>query len=190
MKKVLLVASGLSANQFYDYDYKTNGWTIIAVNNGWLACKNEWDLWIKSNDYDGEKALPNKNQIQIKEYGSALREYGGQKACGYSITLNAGYWALANLKPDVIGFLGADMNYVPDENGNTHIYGKGNDIKKNGIPDPDRMVLKHGNGKKNYLNDIYMRLEKYAGDQNCKLYNLSHTIDTRLPYKRVFPNVL
>jgi hypothetical protein len=190
MKKVLLVASGLSANQFYDYDYKSNGWIIIAINNGWMACEKEWDYWIKSNDYNGAKALPKRPQVVVKEYGSALRQYGGQKACGYSITLNAGYWALANLKPDIMSFLGADMNYTPDEKGNTHIYGLGNDIKKNGIPDPDRMVIKHGGSKKEFLNDIYLRLEAHANKQNCQLYNVSHTLDTRLPYKRVFSNVL
>jgi len=190
MKKVLLVASGLSANQYYDYKFKDNGWIIIAVNNGWMACEKEWDYWVKSNDYNGAKAMPIKNQTVVKEYGSALKKYGGQKTCGYSITLNAGYWALANLNPDVIALLGADMHYTPDKDGNTHIYGKGNDIIKNGIPDPDRMVNVHGGGKENFLENIYLRLETVANKQKCNIYNVSQNIDTRLPYERVLPDVL
>lgn len=191
MTKVILVASGFSARQFSEYDYKANEWKVVAVNNGWMACEDSWDYWIKSNDFNGNHPKnPRSDQHIVKEYGSALRKFGGQKACGYSIALNAGYWALANLKPTVIGFIGGDMNYVPDDNGHTHIYGEGNDIKKRGIPDPDRMVKVHGDGKPDFLKRIYLRLEEKAREKNCKIVNLSHTIDTRLPYKRVTPSSL
>ena len=189
MKKVLLLASGLSAEQIKEYNYKDRDWTIVAVNNGWLAAPEKWDYWIRSNDYKGlHPHTVHTHQIIVKEYGSSLAKYGGQVECGFSITLNAGYWALWNLKPNVIGFLGADMNYKPDESGKTHIYGKGYDIIKNGIPDPDRMANLYGKGDPNYLEKIYGRLEKIAKTNNCELANLSHSIDTRLPYKRQTPN--
>jgi hypothetical protein len=191
MTKVLLVGSGFSAKQVKEYDYKKNGWKIVAVNNGWMACEDLFDFWIKSNDYNG--AHPNnvkQNQTIVKSYGQALKLFGGQKACGYSITLNAGYWVLANLKPTVIGLLGADMNYTPDKNGHTHIYGEGNDIKRRGMPDPDRMVIVHGNGDPKFLNNIYLRLQEKAKESGCSIYNLSHTIETRLPYQRVTPSSL
>lgn len=189
-RKILLVASGLSAKQFYDYDYKNNGWIIIAVNNGWLSCSNEWDYWIKSNDFDGSVPAPTKTQTIVNEYGKSLLKFGGQKECGFSITLNAGYWVLANLNPSIIAFLGADMNYTPDKEGNTHIYGLGNDIRKNGIPDPDRMVNIYGKNDENYLENIYLRLNTFAEKQNCKIFNVSRDIESRLPYKRILPSLL
>jgi hypothetical protein len=95
MSKVLLVASGFSAQQIHDYDYKANDWTIVAVNNGWMACPDLWDWWIKSGDYKGNKPEKiGRHQKVVAKYRPALDKFGGQKVCGYSITLNAGYWAL------------------------------------------------------------------------------------------------
>jgi hypothetical protein len=87
----------------------------------------------------------------------------------------------------VIGLLGADMNYTPNENGDTHIYGVGFDIQKNSIPDPDRMIDRYGQDDPNYLNNIYMRLARKAEERDCKVYNLSQNIETRLPYERCNP---
>ena len=190
MSKVLLLASGMSANQFSNYPYKENGWTIVAVNNGWQVT-DEWEHWVRPPDYKGEKPrifLP--HQEEVKRYSTQLKMFGGQAQCGYSIMLNAGYWALGALKPNVIGMLGGDMNYTPDKDGNTHIYGLGHDIQKNGIPDPDRMVNVHGDGSDNYLEKIYLRLEEQANKQKCQVFNLSHGIETRLPYTRVKPENL
>lgn len=193
MKKVLVLASGFSANQIKEYNYKANGWIIVSVNNGWLAAPQLWDYWIRANDYKG--AEPKERQLLtgqeiVKAYGPSLKKFGGQKACGYSIALNAGYWCLDYLKPDVVAFLGADMNYTPNEKGHTHIYGKGNDIKKKGIPDPDRMVKVHGDGKPNFLERLYKRFETESNKVGCKVYNVSHTIETRLPYQRTDPKNL
>jgi hypothetical protein len=190
-KKVLILASGLSAKQLYEYPYKENNWTILTVNNGWLACEKDWDFWVRSNDYKGNIPIPIKSrQTVVTTYGPSLKRYGGQKECGYSITVNAAYWALDKLNPSVIGFLGADMNYKPDENGNTHIYGVGFDILKNNISDPDRMIKVHGNGNPEHLKDIYTRFETIASENGCKVYNFSHTIETRLPYERIYPSNL
>jgi len=185
---VLLVASGMSAHQVHDYPYKDNGWTIVAVNNGWQACPDLWDFWVRSNDFNGAVPTPLTHQRIVKTYGHSLREFGGQKECGYSITLNAAYWALALLKPKSLCFLGADMNYVLNEEGATHIYGLGNDIIKNGIPDPDRMAEKYGKGDPDYLINIYRRLETIAEDHRVPVYNLSQGVDTRLPYERKAPS--
>lgn len=187
MTKVLLLASGMSAKEVDDYNYKSNGWTIVAINNGWMAT-DEWDHWVRSNDFNGARPHVIKDhQVECKKYGDILNHYGGHKECGYSITLCAGYYALYMLKPQVIGFLGADMNYTPDKEGNTHIYGLGNDIKKRGIPDPDRMVTQYSKGNPNYLSDIYMRMFDIAKRDGCDVYNLSSVEDTRLPYPKATP---
>ena len=189
-KKVLLVASGFSARQYSEYDWKGNGWTIVAINNGWQAVRGDWNWWIRPGDYKGKR--PEGNELcgeTISRYTTEVNKFGGQNECGYSITLTAGYWSLANIKPGVLAYLGADMNYTPDKEGNTHIYGKGYDIQKNGKSDPDRMAQKYKGNKteEEYLNYIYKRLEEKAMEKNCVVYNVSHTIDTRLPWKRVKP---
>lgn len=187
MNKVLLIASGLSANQYKDYDYKSNGWTIVAINNGWQIT-NDWSHWIRPPDYKGmrPKALSRHQKI-VERYSIQILKYGGQNACGFSITLTAGYWSLSELNPDVIGFLGADMNYTPDKNGKTHIYGVGHDIKANGISDPDRMVKVYGKNDPDYLKNIYMRFHDIAKDEGCAVYNFSTDENTRLPYTKAHP---
>lgn len=188
MNKVLLLASGMSASEVHDYDYKANGWTIVAINNGWQVTE-DWDIWVRPPDFDGKRPEVIKDTQEVcKQYSESLKHFGGHKACGYSITLCASYYSLWKYKPDVMGFLGCDMNYTPDADGNTHIYGIGSDIKKRGIPDPDRMVQQYAKGNENYLNDIYMRLVSEAERwSNCKVYNLSSVIDTRLPYNKAKP---
>jgi hypothetical protein len=188
MNKVLLIASGMSAKEVHDYDYKANGWTIVAINNGWRVTE-DWDLWVHAGDFDGERPEVIKDtQEECKKYADSLKHFGGHKECGYSITLCASYYSLWKYKPDVMGFLGCDMNYTPDADGNTHIYGVGSDIKKRGIPDPDRMVAQYAKGNENYLNDLYMRLVSEAESwSNCKVYNLSSVTDTRLPYNKAKP---
>lgn len=189
MTKVLMLASGLSAREIENYDYKANGWAIVAINNGWVAYEN-WDHWVHSDDFMGNRPESIKpNQTVCKQYGTILRHYGGHKNCGYSITLCAAYYALRIIKPKVIGFLGADMNYVPDRDGKTHIYGVGYDIIKNGIPDPDRMVEKYSKDNTTYLHDIYMRFHGIAKDNGCEVYNFSSMVNTRLPYPKSKPSV-
>jgi hypothetical protein len=188
MTKVLLIASGHSASQYNDYDYRKNGWKILVINNAWKVCPYDWKYWVRAPDFKGEKATPREKQVEVKSYGKQLKEFGGQSACGYSITLNAAYWCLAELKPSVMGFLGADMNYTPNENGDTHIYGIGYDIKKNGIPDPDRMSNKYKSKDQTpeqYLRQIYMRLVDESNKKNCRVVNLSRDCETRLPYERI-----
>ena len=193
MSKVLLIASGPSVKQVEDYDWIGNDWTIVAINNAWQVT-DKWSYWIRPGDFKGNKPEPHtlRNDQKIpKRYSPQLLKFGGQKACGYSITLNAGYWALAELNPSVIGFLGADMNYTPDENGKTHFYGVGYDIKhnKNGLSDPDRMVDMYGKDNPNYLRDIYMRLSDKALEHNgCKVVNFSNDPNTRLPYPKAKPS--
>jgi hypothetical protein len=190
MKKVLIVASGLSAKEIHDYDYKANRWIIVAVNNGWLVVKDDWDYWVRASDYKGQRPTPKQHQTEVKKYGQSLAVYGGHQQCGYSITLCASYHILNTLKPNIIGYLGADMNYTPNENGATHIYGVGYDIQKNGISDPDRMVKRYGVGNKNYLTDIYNRFANIAAENNCNVYNFSSDIETRLPYMKNKPGQL
>lgn len=189
-KKVLIIASGQSAVQFKDYDFVGNDWTVVAVNNAWQMCRDELNYWIRPGDYKGDVfANPKQDQVIVKSFKSEINKFGGQRECGYSITLTAAYWSLLNLKPDVIAFLGADMNYTPDkETGATSFYGVGYDIKTRKVSDPDRMAetYKRSNqSPEEYLREVYKRFEKVAKEYDCGVYNISKFVETRLPYQRV-----
>jgi hypothetical protein len=184
--KILILGSGKSGldvkkyENFFDF--------IIVVNNAWQLTE-KWNYWIHPNDYKGFKPDSiNQNQVEIKAngYGKSLKKYGGIHECGFSIMLNASYWVLDNLNPKEIYYLGADMNYKPDENGKTHFYGVGFDIKNKGISDPDLMVKLRSKGDSNYLINIYKRFERIANENFCELYNLSKDKESRLPYQKFF----
>lgn len=188
MNKVLILASGLSARKVHEYAYKEKGWIIVTVNHGWMVTP-DWHYNVIPDDYEGQLANPTDDQMIIwpTECKVIQNKFGGKHACGLSITLTASYWALGKLNPYVIGFLGADMNYTPNEHGHTHIYGVGLDIKVHKMPDPDRMVktAQKLGLEKNYLEFIYKRFETKAEENNCKIYNFSDDPLTRLPYKQI-----
>jgi hypothetical protein len=181
--RVLIVASGHTAIETAQHEDKVD--CIVVVNNAW-SVTDKWRYWIHPGDYIGSR--PNElllNQVEISNYQTSLSKYGGQGACGYSITLNASYWVLDQLSPSQIYYLGADMIYNPDQNGNTHFYGTGRDIQKYGTSDPDIMVRLHSKGDVNYLENIYLRFMKIANENGCELHNLSSNQNTRLPYPQV-----
>jgi hypothetical protein len=182
--KILIVGSGKSGQDVKKYESVFD--YIVVVNNAW-ALTEQWHYWIHPNDYKGLKPdLIKENQVEINAngYGKSLRKYGGIHECGFSIMLNASYWVLDNLNPSEIYYLGADMDYSPDENGNTHFYGVGFDIKNKGISDPDLMVKLRGKGDPDYLINIYKRFQNVANKNRCMVYNLSENKNTRLPYPR------
>lgn len=184
---VLILGSGRSVEDYHKYANKN--FIIVAVNNAW-AVTEDYDYWIRPGDYYGscpDKLLPHQKAIG-GEYNKALNKHGGVNKCGFSMMLAASYWVLEEIKPNNIYYLGADMNYRPDEKGNTHFYGKGYDIQKWKMSDPDLMVKvqkQKGNKNPNYLNDIYMRFYWIAEKQGTKCYNLSKDPDTRLPYPKI-----
>jgi hypothetical protein len=185
MNKVLIVGSGHSAIEVNKY--KDNGFIIVVVNNAWKVC-NFWNYLVYAGDFKGD--LPKniketQRLISGNDYNLAMRKYGNVNNCGFSIMLNTSYWVLENLNPEVIYYLGADMNYKPDKNGNTHFYGIGYDIKKYGKPDPDIMVELNSKGDINYLFNLYMRFYNIAKSKNIDVYNLSNVDNSRLPYPKI-----
>jgi hypothetical protein len=186
MSKLLILGSGHSIKQFDDYDYVENGWTIVAINNAWKYTEN-WNYLIHSTDYKKVPKELKPDQQIVRKYADYLEPYGGHNNVGYSIMLCSSYYCLGMIKPTpyVIGYLGADMNYTPDEGGNTHFYGIGEDIQKRGMSDPDRMVLQHSRGDENFLENLYYRFSDFAKKEQCNVYNFSNDPDTRLPYKQI-----
>ena len=184
MNKILLIGSGLSANDVNLYDL--NKFVIVAVNNGYWAT-NRWKYIVRTGDFQGKLPVLRNDQLEILygTYHKSLAPYGGENVCGLSIMLNASYWVMENLNPNEMYYLGADMNYSPDEKGNTHIYGVGYDIKTRKESDPDYMVKKYGKGDPDYLKNIYNRFYNIASKKGISVYNLSNIENTRLPYPKV-----
>jgi hypothetical protein len=184
MNKVLIIGSGHSALEYKKYE--NENFIIVVVNNAWKVTEN-WDYWVSAGDYKGDRpTLIKENQkiITGKDYNLAMSKHGHVNKCGFSIMLNASYWVIENLNPNVIFYLGADMNYKPDNNGNTHFYGIGYDIKTYKKSDPDIMVELNSKGNNNFLNDIYMRFYDIAKNKGIEVYNLSSEKNTRLPYPK------
>jgi hypothetical protein len=190
-KNILIVASGPSAKQYQNFNYLENGYTVICVNHGWMATgQHDWEVLMTSSDFYGE--LPQyslKDHQKIRtDYDLALNKYGGHAECGLSIVLATSYWCLNEYEPSLIGYLGCDMNYTPDANGHTHIYGVGLDIiKYNGQSDPDRMAERKMKDDPNYLENIYKRFEHHANLAKCQVYNFASIEKTRLPYIQMAP---
>jgi len=189
-EKVLIIASGRSALMFSEYDYRANGWTVVAANHAWQATNDKWDILVHTQTM---RDLPNvdKNDSRPhfwdKHFIRSCAKFGGITKCGITIVIATSYWVLDNLEPKIIAYLGADMNYTPDKNGHTAFYGKGSDITQHGISDPDKMVFSYGNGDPNYLNNLFLRFETEAAKYNCKIYNFSNDEKTRLPYEKTTP---
>lgn len=184
MNKILLIGSGLSAKDVSLYDL--NKFIVVAVNNGYLAT-DCWKYWVRTSDFQGQIPELKSDQTEIRylAYSKALQPYGGEDECGLSIMLAASYWAMENLSPKEMYYLGADMNYSPDEKGNTHIYGVGYDIRTRKESDPDYMAKKYGKGDPEYLKNIYSRFYNIASKKGILVYNLSNIENTRLPYPKV-----
>jgi hypothetical protein len=152
---------------------------IVAINNAWRLTEN-WDYLIHPEDFPAERGPrvvdPAKQTIITADiYVPVQNAFGGFVYAGGTMAFTAGYWALGELKPDVMAFLGCDMNY---SGGNTHFYGKGE-------PDPlrDDVTLQSLEAKS-------ARLMAFAALQNCVCVNLSEGETSRLIFPRSSPQVL
>lgn len=182
-EKVLMLASGLSAKQFEREKFKD--WTIVTCNNGYKVTP-DWDFACFSRDFRGEIPKTRGTQRILQEHlvKEVERTFGGQYNTGYSIVLISSYWVLSQMKPKIMSYLGADMNYTPDANGHTCIYGVGWDIKNRGMSDPDLMALNHGGRDENYIGTIYKKFQGEANKRGTYVCNLSDDPKTRLPFPR------
>ena len=177
--RVLIVGSGLSGDRLKRLR-RPLAITTIAVNHGWMHNLSLVDWWLHSDDFIGTRPELQEHQREVKRYGKEINAWGGHDKLGYSIALNAVYWAAFHGAQE-IGLIGCDMNYKPVD-GKTHVYGIGLDIKKTGEPDPDKMVRLHGKDDPDYLSKIYMQAVEVT---RRKIVNLSTDPDSRLPYERV-----
>lgn len=144
---------------------------ILAINNAW-AIRADWDDMIHPWDFpEHRRPVPGTGQrlVTQADFVPAQNAYGGFVYAGGTMAFTAAYWALDDLRPDVIATFGCDMHYPTD--GPTHFYGKG-------TPDPLRadITLRSLEAKS-------ARLMILAAMQGCAMVNLS-TGPSRLTFPR------
>ena len=98
---------------------------IVAINNAWRV-RGDWDYLIHPDDFPQdrmpEEPHPEQTIVTSAEYVPLQNQYGGFIYAGGTMAFTAGYWALAALKPKIMGFFGCDMTYSRPQ---THFYGQG-----------------------------------------------------------------
>ncbi len=149
---------------------------IVAINNAWQV-RECWDYLIHPEDFPAERgpaAHDSERQTIITSdiYVPVQNAFGGFVYAGGTMAFTAGYWALGELKPDVIAFLGCDMNYSGEK---THFYGKGE-------PDPLREDVSLQS-----LEAKSARLMVMAAMEDCLCLNLSEQKMSKLILPRAAP---
>ncbi len=124
IKSTLILGSGpaaLDARAFPRQDFDN----FVAINNAWRV-SDDWNFLIHPDDFPADRMpeLVRQDQtiITSADYVSLQNQYGGFIYAGGTMAFTAGYWALAALKPKIMGFFGCDMTYSKPQ---THFYGKG-----------------------------------------------------------------
>ena len=99
---------------------------IVAINNAWRL-RDDWDYVVAPDDFPPDRwpssVAEHQRLITSRDFVPANNLFGGVFYAGGTMAFTAGYWALAKLRPTVMGFLGCDMVY--SNTSQTHFYGFG-----------------------------------------------------------------
>jgi len=150
--------------------------SCIAINNAWRVVP-DWDYLIFPEDFPRDRypLLPTDSSqklVTANEFVHHQNNFGGFVYAGGTMAFTAGYWALGELKPDIIAYVGCDMVYSDELGKSSHFYGRGH-------ADPLRsdITLQSLEAKSN-------RLMALANKQNCAVLNLSSLPKSRLTFPR------
>ena len=106
-------------------------------------------------------------------HNKEICNFGAKVFRGATTMIAVSYWLIKVLCPKKIIYLGCDMNYKPNSNGNTHFYGKGS-------PDPLRKHISLKN-----LDAKLKRLWYFAQLNKVELYCYPNKSFSRLPYPQL-----
>lgn len=168
---VLILGSGPNATISRNWPRRPFN-RIVAINNAWRV-RSDWDVAIYPDDFPKDRRPqrvdPGQRIVTSDAFVPAQNAYGGFVYAGGTMAFTAAYWALHDLRPRVLAFLGCDMVYPAA--GPTHFYG-------NGAADPLRpdVTLQSLEAKS-------ARLMLLAAHQGCACVNLS-TTGSRLVFPR------
>ncbi|MFN4155013.1 MAG: hypothetical protein ACK4HF_10180 [Paracoccaceae bacterium] len=171
MQRVIIMGSGPGV-------VAAQGWTkgdalLVAINNAWQV-RPDWDVLIHPDDFPVDRRptriAPGQRIVTSADYVPLQNALGGFVYAGGTMAFTAAYWAIAALRPNVMGFIGCDMVYPSA--GNTHFYGTGTADPLR--PDISLRSLEAKSAR-------FMMLAARAG---CAVVNLSEAPDSRLIYPR------
>lgn len=149
---------------------------IVAINNAWQI-REDWDYLIYPDDFPIERhpitITQHQQVITSDKYVPIQNDFGGFVYAGGTMAFTAGYWAVGQLKPLVLGFIGCDMVYPPGKL--THFYGAGS-----ADPLRDDVSLQSLQAKSN-------RFLYHALKHNCIPVNFSLNPISRLTYPNLGP---
>ncbi|NEX47659.1 hypothetical protein [Pseudotabrizicola algicola] len=171
MRTVIIMGSGpgVLASKAWAKD----GATLVAINNAWQV-RPDWDVLIHPDDFPVDRRPvqlgTGQRIVTSAEYVPLQNDFGGFVYAGGTMAFTAAYWALAALRPQVIGFIGCDMVYPA--RGNTHFYGTG-------TADPLRPDISLRS-----LEAKSARFMALAAREGCAVVNLSDAADSRLVFPR------
>lgn len=176
LKMVLVVGSAPDALRASAWDTSCFAHRVV-INNAWRACPS-WDCWIYPEDFPLARhplaaQTQGKQLVTAQAFVPVQNRYGGFVYAGGTMAFTAGYWALGDLKPDVLAFLGCDMVYADPARQATHFYG-------HGTADPLRQDVTLQS-----LEAKSQRLWALARRQGCAVVNLSDQSSSRLLYPRL-----
>lgn len=174
---VLIMGSGPNATL-------SRGWQrawfdrIVAINNAWQL-RPDWDTLVYPEDFPMQNRPRNvsgfQRCVEADAFVPAQNLYGGFVHAGATMAFTTGYWALAEVRPRIMAFIGCDMVYPAQ--GRTHFYGTG-------TADPlrDDISLRDLGAKS-------ARLAVIAAAQGCVCVNLSQD-DSSLLFPTAAPDGL
>ena len=151
---------------------------IVAINNAWRV-RTDWNDLVFPEDFPENRRPvglePGQRLVGAEAFVPAQNGFGGFVYAGGTMAFTAGYWALAELRPTVMAFMGCDMVYPAT--GPTHFYGTG-------TADPlrDDITLRDLGAKS-------ARLALVAAERGCACVNLSQD-PSALLFPRARPEAL
>lgn len=152
---------------------------LVAINNAWQV-RPDWDVLIHPDDFPPDRRpqhkVPGQRIVTSADYVPLQNASGGFVYAGGTMAFTAAYWALAALRPTVIGFVGCDMVYPAT--GPTHFYGSG-------TADPLRQDITLRS-----LEAKSARFMVLAAQAGCAAVNLSDASDSRLIFPRAHHSTL
>ena len=182
---VIIAGSGHSVREIENWDLKNH--LLLGINNFWKTFPNVWNYLIYPDDYQSPPKrddFDKRTQFIINRNFYVFIEEGYCKGeeMGLTMIFPASYWCLKWLEPHTIGYIGCDLDYTFDENGNNTVYGKIDKI------DPF-LETENLQGGRN-LPIYFERLMQFAERDDVKLYNYSHNKNSFLPFPKIeFPGV-
>ena len=170
---VLIIGSAPDALRARAWD-KTLFTHVLAINNAWQV-RDDWDFLLYPEDFPAERMplsiAAQQTVITAQDYVPVQNDFGGFVYAGGTMAFTSAYWALGQLRPKVLAFIGCDMVYAATGKA-THFYG-------NGQADPLRRDVSLQS-----LEAKSARLRYLAAQQQCRCVNLSQVAESRLLFPR------